>query len=98
MGKRRLSDDQVKYVVDSYRDKRSIIDVARELQVCVDTVRKALATEGVVAYTGGKYNAATVTKTWNRPCLLCKATDTRPKWQYVCTPCKNSQRSTTDAF
>jgi hypothetical protein len=96
MGRRiALSDAQMSWLRTHYSDGKGppIKRVARLLGVCPDTLKRILMREGLAEFEGAKYalplsyyrhNAAT----WERPCLRCKTTAPRPKWQYVCDSCK----------
>ena len=56
---------------------------------CVDTLKRLLHREGLQTFEGAKYVAINENpiKMWNRPCIRCKCEKSRPKNQYVCTPC-----------
>lgn len=70
----------------------TLSDMAKELDVCVDTFKRKLVKLGLKDFDGAKFvpprdfNAAY----WRRPCMRCKGTDRRPKNQFICSRCKQT--------
>lgn len=64
--------------------------MARQLDVCVDTLKRILAREGIRYFDAAKYEPAPklALQMWDRPCTECRAKERRPKWQYFCTRCQ----------
>jgi hypothetical protein len=64
---------------------------ARRLGVCVDTYKRILVRQGLQDLQGAKYvvarRATDTTDLWRRPCLACRCTKPRPRWQFRCTSC-----------
>ena len=74
------------------RPKNSIKPIVRELQrhgvtLCEDSIRRRATALGLIEPVGGKYVPRVIVKMWNRPCMFCKDTTSRPKNQYICNPC-----------
>jgi Zn finger protein HypA/HybF involved in hydrogenase expression len=46
-------------------------------------------------FEGAKYAVAPAKteETWQRPCIRCRTTHPRPKWQYICDTCKSDNLS-----
>ncbi len=61
-----------------------------DVTVCTDTLKRILVREGIADFPGAKYviSPAREAKTWTRPCLRCRAVSTRPRFQFLCDPCK----------
>jgi len=95
MGRRiRLSATQLNWLANN-KDRLTDQDMADEIGCCVDTLRRILMREGLAHYGAAKYVVAESRRQekWARPCLICKTTKPRPKWQYVCNRCKKRQRT-----
>ena len=66
--------------------------MARRLDISSDTLKRVLIREGLAEFDGAKY--AIVSQDvenldlWDRPCLKCKSSEPRTRWQYVCNNCK----------
>ncbi len=69
--------------------------MAQEVGCCVDTLKRILHREGIAVYPAAKYQTSKSKNegTWNRPCIVCSTTKPRPRWQYICTPCREAQPS-----
>jgi len=78
--------------IESNLDSMTLSDMAKELDVCVDTFKRKLVKLGLKDFDGAKFvpprdfNAAY----WRRPCMRCKGTDRRPKNQFICSRCKQT--------
>ncbi len=87
-----VTKDVLDYLTKAVETKKPYTEMAQHLGFCVDTVKRILHREGLVEFEGAKYVIALSsekhTKTWNRPCMRCKCTKPRPKWQYFCNKCK----------
>ena len=68
----------------------SIKDVAIKFNCCIDTAKRILHRNDIMHFDGAKYEKKRDhdLKMWNRPCMHCKSTDTRPKNQYYCDACR----------
>lgn len=64
--------------------------MARHVGVCVDTLKRILAREGIQQFDAAKYEPAPKLSLqfWNRPCTNCRSPERRPKWQYFCSRCQ----------
>ncbi len=82
-----LTDEQLSYLRDNINDC-TFTHLARHIGVCVDTLKRILARHNIKQFDGAKYVPKFKPATWNRPCMKCKSTATRPKWQYICNSCK----------
>jgi IS30 family transposase len=71
-------------------NRMSYTKMAEELGVCVDTLKRILVRHNIAHFESAKYaqSQRSTVKTWNRPCMNCGCTRTRPKWKYICSPCK----------
>lgn len=69
--------------------------MAQEVGCCVDTLKRILHREGIAVYPAAKYQTSKTKNdgTWTRPCIICGTKKPRPKWQYICTPCREAQPS-----
>jgi hypothetical protein len=69
--------------------------MARRFDISSDTLKRILIREGLAEFDGAKY--AIVSQEienldlWERPCIKCKSSDPRPRWQYVCDNCKPTE-------
>jgi len=83
--------DLLEYMLDHDYSYRAM---ARRFGCCSDTIKRILIREGLAEFHGAKY-AITSNKTevdnWERPCIKCKSTSPRPRWQYVCNKCKSPE-------
>ena len=83
--------DQIDWIEDNL-DSMTLSQMAKELDVCVDTFKRKLVKLGLKEFDGAKFvpprdfNALY----WRRPCIRCKRTDRRPKNQYICSKCKQT--------
>ena len=89
-----LTKDQVgrlRYMLDNDYSYRAM---AKDFDVCTDTLKRMLVREGLAEFNGAKYAMNPYLKSedqvWDRPCLRCKDKTPRPKWQYICERCKSS--------
>lgn len=67
--------------------------MADYMGVCTDTLKRILVREGMAEFDGAKYAISPQRdsqKTWAKPCMKCKDTTPRPKWQYICDRCKEN--------
>jgi IS30 family transposase len=87
-----LTDEQrerLRHMLDNSYTYKQMADY---MGVCTDTLKRILVREGMAEFEGAKYTVSmkelTKSEKWNRPCLKCHGTDTRPKWQYICNTCK----------
>ena len=81
--------DLLRHMLDQGYTYRSM---AARFGVCTDTIKRILMREGICEFEGAKYAVAPSKseKIWERPCINCRTTKPRPKWQYICDPCKSS--------
>ena len=58
----------------------------------IDTLKRILNREGIAIFEAAKYQSSNRrrTATWNRPCLKCGSTKSRPRMQFICKPCTDS--------
>lgn len=81
--------DLLEYMLDHDYSYRAM---ARRFGCCSDTIKRILVREGLAEFNGAKY-AITANQSevdnWERPCIKCKSTASRPRWQYVCNKCKS---------
>jgi IS30 family transposase len=84
--------DLLRYMLDQHYTYRSM---AARFGVCTDTIKRILMREGIAEFEGAKYAVAPSKseQIWERPCINCRSTKPRPKWQYVCDPCKSGALS-----
>lgn len=66
--------------------------MAKEVGVCVDTLKRILVRQGIAHFESAKYapSQRSTLQKWNRPCMNCGCTKTRPKWKYICVRCKET--------
>ena len=69
--------------------------MADQVGCCVDTLKRILNRENIAIYTAAKYQTSKTKNagSWARPCMKCGSKKSRPRWQYICTPCKEAQPS-----
>ncbi|WP_139117550.1 hypothetical protein [Endozoicomonas atrinae] len=82
-----LTDEQLQWLRDNH-EVLSFSELAQHMGCCVDTLKRILARHNIRHFDGAKYTPRFNPPTWNRPCMKCKCTKPRPRWQYICTPCK----------
>ena len=74
--------------------------MANRLNVCTDTLQRILVRYKIKSFPSEKFLESNTDflrhnqRLWNRPCMICKTTDQRPRWQYVCDKCKAEQADT----
>lgn len=85
-----LTDEQLSWLRANYR-KTSITKIAKRLGVCTDTAKRIMVRYDLAQFPGAKYvkPISTSVANWNRPCLDCGCTKTRPRQWYYCRPCRN---------
>tara|TARA_Y100001970_G_scaffold145912_1_gene179143 strand:+ start:18387 stop:18707 length:321 start_codon:yes stop_codon:yes gene_type:complete len=88
----KVTKSDLAYLAKALKQNKPYTEMARHLGICVDTVKRILHREGLAEFDGAKYVVALSSdkhmKMWERPCMKCKCTKPRPKWQYICTKCK----------
>jgi hypothetical protein len=75
-------------------------EMAAHIGCCVDTLKRILVRHGIVDFGGAKYCVADRShrpKTWNRPCMRCKSTASRPRNQYICDTCHGRDPANDDS-
>lgn len=82
-----LTDEQIEWLRES-TGVLSYTSMARQLGCCVDTLKRILARHNIQQFDGAKYTPKFNPPQWHRPCMNCRRTDSRPKWQYICQTCK----------
>jgi hypothetical protein len=89
MTKRRMETHAtITYLKVASRKKIPYKEMAGHIGVCVDTVKRMLSRHGIEDFDGAKYAFPPETKMWNRPCMGCGTTVTRPKNLYYCDKCR----------
>ena len=78
----------MKWLIENHEDYTHK-QLAFRAGCCVDTMKRLLHREGLQTFEGAKYVAINENplKMWDRPCIRCKCTKSRPKNQYICSPC-----------
>ena len=88
-----LTEEQLSWLKNAQTQELSFTEQADHIGCCVDTLKRLLVRYNLAEFEGAKYvpprDAAVIH--WSRPCMICKSTQPRPKWQYICTDCKISQ-------
>ena len=79
--------DLLRWMLDENYTYRAM---AKRFGVCTDTLKRILMREELMEFEGAKYAVAPTRheQMWERPCIKCRSTQKRPKWQYICDPCK----------
>lgn len=74
---------------------KPIIDAlqADGLNLCEDTIRRHAVKLGLIEPVGAKYVPRNRIDRWNRPCMRCGSTASRPKGLYFCDPCRERTNS-----
>jgi len=92
----KITDADLKYLANALQENKPYTEMARHLDICVDTVKRILQREGLAEFEGAKYVIALSSekhqKMWSRPCMKCKDARPRPKWQYICNKCKDKHK------
>ncbi len=85
-----LTSTQIGYMRDAVKRRVPYSEMAAHLDMCVDTLKRKLHQQGIIEFEGAKYQRPIeeFVLTWNRPCMRCKCTESRPKNQYICGRCK----------
>jgi len=95
--RRRLDESELKAVRLMLDLKYSYRQMAEQLGVCTDTLKRILVREGLAEFEGAKYACKpehkNFSKTWKRPCLKCRDDSPRPKGQFICSECKKVNES-----
>jgi|ADGO01.1.fsa_nt_gi hypothetical protein len=89
----RVSPEDLDWLRNAIAEKRPLPEMAARLGCCLDTLKRILMRHGLADFPGAKYQLrrdANVQK-WNRPCMGCGSTETRPKWWYFCTACRRKR-------
>lgn len=70
--------------------EETLVAQAERIGVCVDTLKRILVREGIRQFEGAKFVAPLKVNNWTRPCLICRKSVKRPKWQFICDKCARS--------
>lgn len=72
--------------------------MAKRLNMCVDTLKRVLAREGIQEFDAAKYVVAPKLQLqmWTRPCTGCRSPERRPKWTYFCSRCQRRHGLSSD--
>ena len=86
-----VSPEQVEWLRNNYK-KLSYVQMAKEVGVCADTLKRILVRHGIAHFESAKFAVAMSAKVemWTRPCMNCGDTTPRPKWKYICNKCKSA--------
>lgn len=91
--KAELSPEQLEWLRQAYKDKVRPDIMAAKLGYHVDTIKRLLDRHGIhIALSSKHITTDQPEPMWSRPCMICKCTKERPKFQYVCTPCKSNTK------
>lgn len=84
-----ITDDNMNWLSKHHADV-TLTEAAHKLNVCVDTLKRILVREGLRDFEGAKYVVArkVTVAMWNRACMDCGCTKTRPKNWYYCKKCR----------
>lgn len=86
-----VTPEQVEYLRQAVERGVSYPEMARNIGVCTDTCKRYLHKHGIVEFTAAKYIVARPlhppVATWQRPCMTCGCTESRPRGQYRCDTC-----------
>lgn len=84
-----LTDDDIEWLADHY-GAIPLGQMAARYSVCIDTMKRVLMRHDIAFFDGAKYatSATSQVPTWQRPCLDCACTKTRPKGWYYCRKCR----------
>jgi hypothetical protein len=89
-----IPDEDIENIRSSL-DGRNHKELAAQYGVCVDTLRRAMARQGLLNLDAlpAKYipSSSYSTPLWNRPCSGCGDTNPRPKWVFYCDNCHSRQ-------
>lgn len=96
MPHRILQDSQLDYI--RQHAGRPCSDLAAELGVHVDTLKRYMMRHGIREFPGAKYQHLDPVPTWRRPCMRCGCTRPRPRGQYRCDPCVEATADFDEAF
>tara|TARA_R110000822_G_scaffold16704_2_gene56616 strand:- start:33 stop:371 length:339 start_codon:yes stop_codon:yes gene_type:complete len=92
--RKKLTEDQVGRLRHMLNNDYSYRAMAKDFSVCTDTLKRMLVREGLAEFDGAKYAVSPYIRSddqmWKRPCIRCKDTQPRAKWQYICERCKSS--------
>ena len=74
----------------SHHARTTYAQMARKLGVNVDTLKRILQREGLREFEGAKYQLSreNTTAMWDRPCMACGDTKSRPRHWYYCVDCR----------
>lgn len=91
--KAELTPDQLDWLRQAHKDRMKPESMASHLGYHVDTIKRLLDRHGIhIALSSKHITTDQPEPQWNRPCNICKCTESRPKFQYTCTPCKRNTR------
>ena len=91
--KAELTPEQLQWLRLAYKARVHPDEMASTLGYHVDTVKRLLDRHGIhIALSSKHITTDQPEPQWNRPCNMCKCTESRPKHQYTCTPCKRGVR------
>ncbi len=88
-----LSPEQLTWLRQAYKDRLHPEQMAAHLECHVDTVKRLLDRHGIrIALSSKHITTDQPPPQWNRPCNMCRCTESRPKFQYTCNRCKSHTR------
>lgn len=95
-----LTSDQLQYLREASASNVPATTMAKHIGCCTDTLKRILMRHNIAYYDGAKYATSRThnTETWTRPCMCCKTTAPRPRWQYVCDKCRADNSDIEDIF
>ena len=92
--RRRLDEGELNAIKLMLKLNYSYREMAKQLSVCTDTLKRILVREGLAEFEGAKYACKpghkNFSSSWQKPCLKCRDDSPRPKGQFICNDCKKA--------
>lgn len=87
-----LSESDLRWLKDNHHNT-SFTLLAKRFKVDPVTIKRILVRHGLRELDGAKYQVSfkSIQKVWNRPCMACGCTKTRPKFFYFCVRCRRAR-------
>ncbi len=89
------SEQQLAWLDEAVAKDIPYAEMARHIGCCTDTLKRILHRHSIVKFQGAKYQSRNELQgpQWTRPCMRCKSTEERPKWQFFCSVCTEENES-----
>jgi len=84
-----ITAEDIEWLREAYASDTPYKDMAKRLNMCVDTVKRTMVRHGIAEFEAAKYIAVVEPEPlWSRPCMSCGDETPRPRNLYMCPRCR----------